>query len=147
MHKRAARTSVAVGERVDCLKLRVCDRRLGERGEVVARHELAEVRHQLRQVTLVGWHEHRPSWGVVTAADPHLGAPQHTRDLRSRIRKQDLMHLHNAVHIRASPRHGGLHLACVRSNQRRISPSATSGLRLQNLACGRGELLNTAGCR
>lgn len=72
MHERAARTTVTVRERVDRCKLDVRDRRLDERGDVIALYKVAEIRHQLFEVALVRRDEHRLSRGVATSADPYL---------------------------------------------------------------------------
>ena len=85
--ERAADATIAVGERMDGLKLCMCDRSLDERGHVAPVEECGKVFHEIWDV-LSGWrHEIRLPWVESVPANPVLTVAELARHAGGRGRE------------------------------------------------------------
>jgi len=95
----AAGASVAVGERVDRLEVRMRDRRLQRGREIAAVHERGEVGQEPLHLVLRRWDERGATRVVVAAADTVLSGSHDPGDVRvARVLHQHAVHVDKGAH-------------------------------------------------
>src|SRR6266446_2500293 len=85
--ERAADATISIGERMDGLKLRMCDRSLDEHGHVAPVEECGKVFHEIWDVLRRWRHEIRLPWVEPVTANPVLTVAELARDAGGRGRE------------------------------------------------------------
>ncbi len=135
--------AIAVGERVNGLELRVCDRGLSEHRHVGATREGDDVSHQRWDTAVVGRHEQRGVRRDTPAAYPYLLVAPMTNVFRCRVAEQRILHSKDRALVEiVRHRNGSCHRADIRYDHACVAGSRFSDFGERNLFGARREILD-----